>query len=156
MGLWGKVGGEGRAGHGTSCQSQAIWRGPCPSPRPRLVPFGSPKCPFGPSLLYPHGHKTCLPRIGGASEERHAPGFHLRTGVVQEMEEQRPLGPNPGSASRQTVGTLCDLGQVTTFLWASNFPLTFKKENGQSDNGLSISCRRGRDLRREFTQWNGF
>lgn len=50
------------------------------------------------------------------------------------MDEQRPLGANPCSAFRQTVTTLCDLGQVTTSLWASNFPLTFKKENGRYGN----------------------
>lgn len=46
------------------------------------------------------------------------------------MDKQRPLGSSPGSTFYKLV-TLCDLGQVTTFLWVSNFPLTFKKENGR-------------------------
>jgi hypothetical protein len=158
VGLWRKVGGEGRAGDGNQLPILGYLAWPVPLPQTQACAFWKPQVPLwtlGDTLPYPSVLKTCLPRLGGTSEERDAPGFHLRTGVVQETEEQRPLGPNPGSAFRQTVVTLCDLGQVTTFLWALNFPLTFKKENGQYDKRTLHPLQKGAGFE-EGIQAKGF
>lgn len=56
---------RGREMETTVNLSWAIWRAPCPSPRPRFV-YGSPGChlrTIGDSLLSPPIHKTLSPEV---------------------------------------------------------------------------------------------